>query len=305
MRGELIEKRGTQRIIRCDWSHDGVGIGLYIKIDTQNLRAGEPLRTAFSSDQGKTYGAEHVGGNLTWISRWERGTPFTPEELIDRTLNRTASAVLPDNSAIAYAKQDSDALRALEEEYRDALPEYDFVPDAINYAISNRDETKCNFLLGNPNLGWKAHLNVTPENVPGVSEYLKQRGYAHKYLTGGNGSEGKAFTIYFGAKGVMEKWTETLSKDLVGVLCKPLAEEEVEIAPGIVGRFTSLEKDGKEMGEAKDAFLQYGEYGVSARREFVLARGGWKNITTPQSKAELLRDAFESLSRLYGSYFHG
>lgn len=305
MRGELIAKNGTERIIRCDWSHDGVGVGLFIKIDTRNLKAGEPLRSSFSSDGGKTYGAEHVGGKLAWISRWERGAPVTAEDLIAKTQNRMASASLPDNVEVAKSSQGIDAAHAVEKTYTDTLPEYDYVPDGIRLANENREEAKCNFLLGSPNLGWKVHLNIAPANVASASDYLKQNGYAHKYLTGGSGGEGKAFTVYFGAKGTMDKWSQQLAKDLGNVLCKPVAPEETEVAAGIVARFTSLGSDGREMGSPEDTFLQYGEYGLSARRAFVLGKGGWKNIATPEQKAELARDAFQNLTRLYGSYFHG
>ncbi len=305
VRGELVTKNDTERIIRCAWSHNGVGIGLFIKIDVQTLKPGEPLRYSVSSDNGKTWEPEHVGSKLTWISRWEHGIPVTVEDLIAKTENHVNSRSLPDNAVAMKSSQGTDAARTVEKLYSDTLQEYDYVPNAINFAIANRAEAKYNFLFSNPNLGWKVHLNIMPADVVATSNYLKQNGYAHKYLTGGGGGEGKAFTIYFGAKGVMDKWSQQLSKDLANVLCKPIVPDEVEITSGIVARFTNLEGDGKEMDNQEDAFLQYGEYGLSARKAFVLSKGGWKNISTPAQKKELARDAFQNLTRLYGSYFHG
>ena len=188
-----------------------------------------------------------------------------------------------------------------EKKYRESLPEYEYIREGIAFAVANRDVAKCNFAFGNVSEGWKAHLNATPENVSMISEYLKQNGYAHKYLTGGVGTEGKAFTIYFGAKSTMDKWASQLSQDLHTALSKPSVADEVEVAGGIVARFTSLPEGSSVGGE----YLQYGEYGMSARRAFVLERGGWENITSSEDRKAVAKDAYEHLSQMYGSYFHG
>ncbi|MEK7564450.1 MAG: hypothetical protein AAB510_02690 [Patescibacteria group bacterium] len=305
MRGELISQTGNERIIRCTWSHDGVGVGLIVKMDTRKLKAGEPIILRFSSDDGKTYGEEHTGGVLIGISRWEKGVPVTVEDLIRKTDNHLESVGLPENKKVSEAAQSTDALREVEKVYVDALPEYEHIKEAFRFAMENKKEAKCNFLLNNTNAGWKAHLNISPENVVQVANYLKNNEYAHKYLTGGEGGGGKAFTVYFGSKGMMDKWSEKLGNDLRNVLCKPAVTEEAEVAPGVVARFTSMGPDGKSVDDPQDAFLQYGMYGLSARREFVKNAGGWKNISTPEEKLKLALDSYKHLSRLYGSYFHG
>src|SRR3989344_4374590 len=44
------------------------------------------------------------------------------------------------------------------------------------------------------NKGHKLHLNVYPENVELVSRILKDQGFDHKYLYGGEPKDGKIFT---------------------------------------------------------------------------------------------------------------
>lgn len=55
------------------------------------------------------------------------------------------------------------------------------------------------FRDGDTSVGHKIHLNVTPQHVRRVSEYLRDEGFRHKYLRGGEVEDGKIFPpIRFG-----------------------------------------------------------------------------------------------------------
>jgi hypothetical protein len=88
--------------------------------------------------------------------------------------------------------------------------------------------------------GYKLHLNVLPENVRSVSEYLKSKGYSHKYLSGGSPEDGKIFTIYTGSKKLTTSLAKEISRELSGLICRPSTSSEVEFAPNIVGRFSVI-----------------------------------------------------------------
>lgn len=114
--------------------------------------------------------------------------------------------------------------------YTQVLPEYSYHPPS--------DSDK--FDYNNPNIGYKFHLNVPLEHVIEVSSYLKDNGYNHKYLKGGDVSDGKVFTIYIGSKDLADKLAQVLSHDLVGLLRRPRVQNSVELAPGIAARFNQL-----------------------------------------------------------------
>ncbi len=290
IRGELVSQKGSERTIRIVWAQDGVGVGTLVKFDVANMKHGKPMSFRISHDDGRTWSTEMASSNIERVGRWEKGEALTLDDFYNNTESHLKSASLPDNPSTA----------STEGEYTDALTPYEYIGEVVNGVVSDKDKAKYNFAFGNINEGWKIHLNVTPENVLDVSEYLKQNGYVHKYLTGGLGYDGKAFTIYFGAKSIMDKWVPQLSNDLSTQLCKPSVIDEIEIGSGVVGRFTAIEGT-----TSTSEYLQYGEYGMSARKDFIREKGGWKNIKTRKAKREVAQDAYTKLSQKYGSYFHG
>lgn len=303
MRGELVESHGSERIIRTTWVRSGEGVGWFMKLDATALKAGEPLVFSVSMDGGTTWQVPQTSDNLELVGRWERGTPITLEDL-KVGLQHAGSNQLPDNLEAAHAASSKEAALAFEAKYQNVISAYEYA-EASTFSREHPEEAKFNFAINNNgNVGWKVHLNVTPENAPQVAEYLKQNGYDHKFLMGGGAEEGKVFTIYFGAKSMMDKWSPQLSRDLGTVLCKPLVNDEVEVSPGVVARFTSLQEGNKQFGEE---FLQYGAFGMSARKKFMQeqAKKGIYDPNNPSIEEDVAKDAFQHLSEMYGSYFTG
>ncbi len=117
--------------------------------------------------------------------------------------------------------------------------------------------SKTDFLYeDDPNVGWKFHLNIEPSDVENVLSYLSDHKFYSKYLGSPQGGHqpnpGKIFTVYVGS---FEKVLETapiLSNDLEPYLRRPDATDDIEFAPGIVGRFLTL--DGR--------FTYYGPKGI-------------------------------------------
>jgi hypothetical protein len=179
------------------------------------------------------------------------------------------------------------------EAYIKELAPYFHHDEPQRHAINNPADGKTVTPL-KQDTGWKIHLNVVPENVKAVSEYLKQNHYNHKFLSGGEPDDGKVFTIYFGAKSVMDQWVHQLSSDLGEKLALPGAYDEVEVARGVVARFTVDDRETRGGGE----FRPYGAYGLSFLRDTKMP---WK-----VSRDERIADAkrtYERLKDLYGSYF--
>lgn len=303
MRAKILdaEKSGDFKTVEVLWTHNGNGVGNVIRIDESSIAEGKPMKIAFSQDGGKTFNSETESGQLENFGAWENSEQITADMLISQTDAHSLSESLRDNPH-ADLSGTTESLLVSNRSYQEAMDGYEHVP--WDFTQSNPELAKFNLLdQANANIGWKAHLNILPEYAQKVGTYLKENGYYHKYLTGGIGSEGKAFTIYFGAKSAMDKWAPVLSHDLEEALCKPLVKDEVEVAKGVVSRFTNVNVNKSNF--AGEEFLQYGEYGVSARREFIVKKGGWRNIKTTEDKQELARDAFQHLSIMYGSYFHG
>ncbi len=105
-------------------------------------------------------------------------------------------------------------------------------------------------LQGQRHMGHKIHLNVGPQFVGQVSEYLRDEGFHHKFLRGGAVEDGKMFTVYFGAKDLADYWAPHISEQLRIYLARPSnnLSDEVEYAPNIIGRFVG----------GRDRFHQYG-----------------------------------------------
>lgn len=184
-----------------------------------------------------------------------------------------------------------------------SLKSYESVLVPYSYSPERKKSpgSKFNFAF-EKGLGWKIHLNATPENVKKISEYLKSNEYEHKYLSGGDPSDGKVFTIYFGSKSKLDEWSEVLASDLKSYISRPATNGEVEVAPGISARF--------DPGQARgDRFFRYGYFGVPVYRgdtseESVNSKRILLEGSTDE-KEEVTRLSYEKLSDLYGSYFTG
>lgn len=165
--------------------------------------------------------------------------------------------------------------------------------EANEYNEKNPKEQKTDFIdKENTNIGWKLHLNVEPRFVKNVSKYLKQNGYVHKFLSGGNPGEGKVFTVYIGSFSLAKKLAKQLSNDLLSFISRPTAVGEIELASGIVGRFSGDKK----------IFSQYGTCGFSNLRQDqeAIVDLYWDNKFFRKMAEE---KAFKKLRELYGDYF--
>jgi hypothetical protein len=154
-----------------------------------------------------------------------------------------------------------------------------------------------------PNIGWKIHLNVKPENAKEVARYLKQNGYVHKYLSGGEIENGKIFTIYIGSLNLVQKLSKTLSQDLEYLLTKPKDKGEIEFEAGIIGRFVV---------ESGTEFHKYGSVGFSLLKEDwdKITNLRFQNLIPEELKKERIKliknaeiKAFLKLRKQYGDYF--
>lgn len=147
----------------------------------------------------------------------------------------------------------------------------------------------------NPNVGWKLHLNVEPENVQAVADFLKSNAYHHKYLSGGD--PGDTFTIYIGSYKLASKSAAEISAAVEGRLCKPTSDgSEIEMARGVAGRFR---------GSTKQGFHQYGYSGLTLFKDFMTTTP-YQDKTSEAYKSRLAlekRRAFRGLIKLYGDYF--
>lgn len=190
--------------------------------------------------------------------------------------------------------------------YTDNLDEYDegFGPVEI-YNRSNPQDKKINFVEeGNPNIGWKVHINIHPKDVVEVSNYLKLNGFRHKFLHGGEVDAGKIFTIYIGDYHLTKSLALKLSTELKKFLCKPASKNEIELASGVVGRFVGTK-------HIKNEFHQYGNCGFSWLKKYQSALS-MLFMSKPDdyedkknklySKAEY--QSFSALLSLYGKYFY-
>ncbi len=293
MRGELIDRSDYFLVIAVKYTHDGVGVNTFMKIDRASLRAGKPMKFSLSTDSGKTFGSEKISAPLKKAGICENGIFVTVNDLIERAECSNMSRDLLENST------------ADEGLYSQKLTEYSYHEEALAYTQAFPKEAKFNFVVSD-SIGWKTHLNVAPKDVVAVSAYLKKNGYYHKYLYGGCGTEGKVFTVYFGAKSIMDRWSQRLSQDLAGLLCRPKIVDETEIATGITGRFVD-EPQARAKQSQEAEFTKYGWYGMPLRVQYIRDKNqGRLDLTSPTlNKKEAAIDAYKRLSELFGSYFHG
>lgn len=143
-------------------------------------------------------------------------------------------------------------------------------------------------LKQSPRAGWKFHLNVKPENVINVSEFLKNSNFHHKYLSGGEIDSGKIFTVYTGSKQITEKSVKEIWDNIGKLLEKPKAQGEAAFAPNIVGRF-----------EGDDNYFRNKrcKNGISIHK----ARDSWGLAISDED----LEYSKNMMTRIYGDYFGG
>lgn len=212
------------------------------------------------------------------------------------------SLSLPENSAIQNPDYDS---------YHRELTEYKW-NNTEEYNLIHATTKKTDFITPtNPNLGWKVHLNVTPEHVKEVSAYLKDNGYNHKYFSGGELENGKVFTVYIGSFKLVNELSKLISQDIGALLARPKASDEVEFAPGVVGRFVALATQASSNNIPE--FNQYGTCGYSWSKD---AWGKMVNFSAfakkdPDYKTKLSRlisdgekESLLSLRQHLGNYFY-
>jgi len=139
--------------------------------------------------------------------------------------------------------------------------------------------------------GWKFHLNVEPNNVKEVSNLLKDKGFKHKYLKGGEVDSGKIFTVYTGSKRMTERGVRMISDNLGHLLATPKAGGEVPFAPNIVGRFEGNEAEYANK-VSKDGIVLTKLRALSTLKDMKI-----KDEDVEFSRKQLLSD--------YGKYFGG
>jgi hypothetical protein len=177
---------------------------------------------------------------------------------------------------------------------------YDLLPIS-DYEHTTPIQAKRYDAIG-PNIGWKLHLNVAPQNVVEVSKYLISNGFRHKYFHGGELDNGKVFTIYIGSRQLAEEQSQILSRDLGHLLARPVDHREIEFTSGVVGRFTSIDQGD---------FHQYGFSGMVMPTEafkgiMAQIRKHWNNFRlSPRQRRDVEYRSFFALKQMYGTYFTG
>ena len=173
-------------------------------------------------------------------------------------------------------------------DYEKILKQYDNkdIESLINeYNIANENSIKYNFT--NPDIAWKIHLNVSPNNVIKISEYLISNWYFHKYISWWDINNWKIFTIYIWSHSLAKNISKKISNDNLKYLLKPNAKNEIELAAWIVWRFVNLDK--------KD-FNQYWTCWFSLLKWWIYKKG--KAFDT-----HVLR-SFNTLSSKFWKYFY-
>lgn len=171
-----------------------------------------------------------------------------------------------------------------EKPYAQILKPYIFQPEDFRY-----EELYLAEYGFNPNVGWKLHLNVKPENIIAVSNYLKNINIPHKMLSGGEVEVGKIFTICTGSRIYTLEVIKMIEKDILPLLEEPHQDiGEPLLGNKIVGRF---------VGDRRN-FQQYGPNGIS-RLEGDL---GPQYLVFQHTNLDA---AIDLAWKLYGEYFGG
>src|SRR3989344_3172963 len=261
-RGSILQR--DDDTVRIGITYPESGKGQELEIRRNSLNVGQPFEYRISAGQTQTDWLQSTP--LQSFAVWERGAYITVDQLIEATERRRRSENLPSNTFTLPlgTPGTTEAARTAGEAYRrQGLEPYYFHKESETFAAENPLEAKTANALFKGDTGWKVHLNVVPENVRHVSEYLKSNYYNHKYLQGGEPDDGKVFTVYFGSKGMMDKSSQKMSNDLEQQLSLPGAYDETEVARGAVARFTVADDEPRGGNE----FARYGAYGLSFLRD--------------------------------------
>jgi len=294
-RGTIMQS--DQYVVLINITYPDTVKGTAVEVRKHSIQAGQPFEYR-----------EHTANGITdWMKSlplrgwqfWERGTFISAENLVQMTENWSASKGLSNNplTLSAGVKETNEHARTAGAQYEKlGIAPYYYHKEAIDFATANPLEGKTNNALFKGDTGWKVHINVASENVRSVSEYLKNNYYNHKYLNGGEPGDGKVFTVYFGAKSVMDKWASQLSHDIDGQVSYPGSYDEAEVARGIVSRFTVACDEQRGGSE----FDRYGAYGLSFLKD---AKRPWE--ATREEKIADAERTYKRLQELYGAYFTG
>ena len=281
IRGIVISKQG-EPILRIRVGHPPEFANAEIEIKKDSLAHGKPFEYRQGANEWSTSSA------LKSLGFWRAGSLTSVADLETASLFPN-SQHLPSNPFTSASPTPD-----MNDQYEAQLKSYEW------HIQPDRDQTNSKAMLPyGAQCGWKIHINATPTNVVAISNYLKTNNYEHKYLSGGDASDGKVFTIYLGSMQKMQQWAPVLSNDLRGHLAAPGASDETEVAPGLSARF--------DVGSTRGTgFHRYGYCGVPLQRSSsptgdaqILLRG------SRSEKVAAVRSAFESLREEYGSYFTG
>ncbi|MFA6909200.1 MAG: hypothetical protein WC289_04970 [Patescibacteria group bacterium] len=165
----------------------------------------------------------------------------------------------------------------------------------------NIHDTEKNYWNGDVNIGHKLHLNVPVTSIHDVAEYLKRLNIEHKYLSGGDVTDGKVFTIYCGSKDRADAVATQISADLHPHLRRPANTSEVEYAPNVSGRFMGSQK---EWGQYPVGKMR----GIAALTEDRQLLFGYKVLSEQDKQRkskEAFKRSFDRAAEIYGTYFYG
>lgn len=288
--GLLVSAEGSYRTIAVTSTGIKESTNQHLlRFDVNSLAVGKSLDFEYSFDDGKSWQAKTSDSPLKGVETWERASKVTT---LDDLRHRTVDVGR------------AEFIYVIGDELYSPYPEYEYKNEAKQYAIDNPNDAKISegFAI---DTGWKIHFTpYPPEHVVKISQYLIENGYCHKFLSGGSPGEGKAFTVYLGSRQMLEKWVKELESTLGDMLLPAMAEEEEEVSPHISARFTSVDRgqDGDPL------FHQYGVHGMSAVYKTIKKRVTVDKSRSPFSsveRKELSEEAYDELSKRYGSYFHG
>ncbi len=232
-----------------------------------------------------------------------------PTEITDESINQIIEKEFREKTAHPLSQElpenPYELTDPLGAEYGKILEQYYMNPRDAKWSEVIEDVTpKTDYLdEDNASIGWKFHLNVTQENVVAVSKYMKKHGYDHKYLYGGEPEDGKIFTVYIGSFAAAERLSKVLSDELKDHLARPSIRNrsEIEFAPGIVGRFSGIQRIFNQYGTSGFTLLQKDSTHLSRIRR-------WQKGSTKPEEYERLKQqaeirAFKKLQEDYGEYF--
>jgi hypothetical protein len=162
-------------------------------------------------------------------------------------------------------------------------------------------DSERHFFGGSSNIGYKLRLNIAIADIEKVSNYLKEKGFDHKYLSGAD-SSGEVFTVYTGSRDRTDAIAKILSSDLDNALRKPVGEKELEFAPNVIGYFCTL---SNPLGMIKEPGIEFSRYPRRNVRGIPLVRPHADTTRDSIPDDRVFDISYNFLSRVFGSYFYG